>query len=131
MEFVNELMQAKDTPVADTAAWREATESLTLMLAPFTPHLAEELWQRLGKPFTVHQQSWPTWDESLAAPDTIEVAVQVNGKVRDRITLPADATDADALAAGRASTKAQEYLAGKQVVKEIYVPGRLISFVVK
>ncbi len=131
MEFVNELMKAKGTPVAQTTAWREATESLTLMLAPFTPHLAEELWQRLGKPFSVHTQSWPTWDEELAAADTIEVAVQVNGKVRDRITLPADATESDALTAGRASTKAQEYLTGKQVVKEIYVPGRLISFVVK
>jgi leucyl-tRNA synthetase len=131
MEFVNELMKAKDTPVASTAAWREATESLALMLAPFAPHIAEELWHRLGKPFSVHTQSWPAWDEELAADETIEVAVQVNGKVRDRITLPAGATDSDALAAARASARVQEHLAGKDVVKEIHVPGRLISFVVR
>ncbi|MDQ3549533.1 MAG: class I tRNA ligase family protein, partial [Chloroflexota bacterium] len=130
-EFVNELMKGKDTPVAQTTAWREATESLALMLAPFTPHLAEELWNRLGKPFSVHNQSWPAWDEALAAAETVEVAVQVNGKVRDRIDLPAASSDTDALAAARASAKVQEYLTGKQIVKEIYVPGRLISFVVR
>jgi len=131
MEFVNELMKGKDTPIAQTTAWREATESVALMLAPFTPHLAEELWHRLGKPFSIHNQSWPAWDEELAAAETIEVAVQVNGKVRDRVSLPAEVSETDALTAARASAKVQEYLTDKQVVKEIYVPGRLISFVVR
>jgi leucyl-tRNA synthetase len=131
MELVNELMRQKDGAVARTAAWREALETLVLLLAPAAPHIAEELWHRLGKPFSVHTQSWPAWDAARAAEETIEVAVQVNGKVRDRVTIPAAAAEADALAAARASARVQEYLSGKQVVKAIYVPGRLISFVVK
>jgi leucyl-tRNA synthetase len=97
MEFVNDLMRQKDDAVAQTAAWREALQTLALLMAPAAPYMAEELWSRLDKPFSVHNQSWPTWSEELAAEDTIEVAVQVNGKVRGHIQLPADAGDADAL----------------------------------
>jgi leucyl-tRNA synthetase len=131
MEFVNELMRLKDTEVAQTSTWREATETLTLLLAPGAPHIAEELWHRLGREYSVHTQPWPTWDEGLAAEDTIEIAVQVNGKVRDRVTLPAAASEADALAAAKASARVAEHVSGKTIVKEIYVPGRLINFVVR
>jgi leucyl-tRNA synthetase len=131
MEFVNELMRVKDTDVAHTRAWREATESLTLLLAPGAPHIAEELWERLGREYSVHNQQWPNWDEALAAEDTVEIAVQVNGRVRGRVTLPADVGEAEALATAKASERVAEYLSGSTIVKEIYVPGRLINFVVK
>ncbi len=131
MEFVNELMKLKDTPTARTAAWREATETLALLLAPATPHLAEELWSRLGKEFSVHDQRWPEWSEELAAEDTLEIVVQVNGKVRGRVSLSADVDEAAALAAARADTHVASYLDGKTIVKEIYVAGRLINFVVR
>jgi leucyl-tRNA synthetase len=132
MEFVNELMRLKDSPVAHTSAWREALLTLPLLLAPAAPHIAEELWTNtLGRPFSVHQQSWPTWSEELAADETVEIVVQVNGKVRERVTLPANATETDALAAARALERIAEQLAGKTVMKEIYVAGRLINFVVR
>jgi leucyl-tRNA synthetase len=131
MEMVNELSRLKETDVTGTTAWREALETLALLLAPGAPHLAEELWHRLGQPFSIHTQPWPAWDEALAAEDVIEVAVQINGKVRARITIPADTDDASALAAARAHERIAEHLAGKSVIKEIVVPGRLVSFVVR
>jgi leucyl-tRNA synthetase len=131
MELVNELSRLKETDVTGTAAWREALETLALLLAPGAPHLAEELWHRLGQPFSVHNQPWPVWDEELAAEDVIEVAIQINGKVRARITIPSGATESDALAAARANDRIAEQLAGKTILKEIVVPGRLVSFVVR
>ncbi|HEX2282661.1 MAG TPA: leucine--tRNA ligase, partial [Thermomicrobiales bacterium] len=131
MEFVNELMKLKDTPTANTTAWREATETLALLLAPSAPHIAEELWHRLGNEFSVHNQRWPEWSAELAAEDTIEIAVQVNGKVRGRVSLPAEADEATALSAAREDGNVASHLDGKSIVKEIYVPGRLINFVVR
>jgi len=105
MEFVNELMRLKDSEVANTTAWREAVETLALLLAPGAPHIAEELWHRLGKEFSIHNQPWPTWDEALVAEETIDIPVQVNGKIRDRITIPAAADEAETLAAARATAR--------------------------
>jgi len=131
MDFVNDLMRLKDTPVAHATAWQEATATLALLLAPLAPHTGEEFWHRLGRPFSVHQQPWPTWDPALAADETIEVAVQVNGKVRDRITLTPDASEAAALAAAKASVKVAPWLDGKTIVREMYVPGRLVNIAVR
>ncbi len=131
MEFVNELMKLKDTPTANTAAWKKATRTLALLLAPGAPHVAEELWHRMGFPFSIHNESWPKWDPELAAEDTIEIAVQVNGKVRGRIELQADADQSSAIAAARADSHVAGHLEGKSIVKEIYVPGRLVNFVVR
>ncbi|MBI3910415.1 MAG: leucine--tRNA ligase [Armatimonadetes bacterium] len=129
MEFVNALMKARGTALAGSGTYREATRALTLMLAPGAPHLAEELWERLGQPFSVHQQAWPTWDEALAAPAEIEIAVQVNGKVRDRITVAVDAPEAEVTAAALASERVQAQLQGRPPRKVIYVPGRLVNIV--
>ncbi len=129
IEFVNELMRLKDTPLASTPAWREAIETLVLLMAPSTPYVAEELWERLGLPYSVHMQSWPVYDEAMVAESLVEVVVQVNGKVRDRLMLPADATEADALAAVLAAPKIAEALAGTEPRKVIYVPGRLVNIV--
>ncbi len=91
MTFSNRLLAAKNTPVVHTCAWKEAIETLVLLLAPVTPHLSEELWSRIGGGYSVHQRDWPEWDETLARPATIEMPVQVNGKVRARIEVEVDA----------------------------------------
>jgi leucyl-tRNA synthetase len=131
IEFTNELMKLKDTGVAKTGAWRDAIADLTLMMAPLTPYVAEEMWELLGNEFSVHQQSWPAYDEALAAEETIEIPVQINGKVRDKVVIEAGLSEAEQLAAAKASDRIQEQIAGKTVVKEISVPGRLVNIVVK
>jgi leucyl-tRNA synthetase len=131
IEFTNELMKLKDTPVATTVAWRESMEALTLLMAPSTPYAAEEMWSRLGKPFSVHTQSWPVYDERLAAVATVEIPVQINGKVRDKINVEAGITGDAQLEAAKASPKIAELLQGKTVVKEVSVPGRLVNIVVR
>jgi len=131
IEFTNELMKLKDGPIATTPVWREAMESLTLLMAPSTPYVAEEMWSRLGMPFSVHHQSWPVYDEALATVATVEVPVQVNGKVRDKVVVPTGTVEAEVLAAAKASEKVQEHLAGKSIVREIVVPDRLVNIVVR
>ena len=131
IEFTNELMKLRDQPVARTPAWREAVETLTLLMAPSTPYVAEEMWSRLGKPFSVHQQAWPTYDEALAAVQTVEIPVQINGKVRDKIVVETGLAKDALLAAAKASGRIREYLDGKTVVKEIAVPDRLVNIVVR
>ena len=131
IEFTNELMKLRNQPVAKTVVWREAAETLTLLMAPSTPYVAEEMWARLGNEFSVHQQEWPVFDEKLAAVETVEIPVQVNGKVRDKIMIEAGASQEDQLAAAKASEKIQEQIIGKTVVKEISVPGRLVNIVIR
>jgi leucyl-tRNA synthetase len=131
IEFTNELMKLKDTDVATTGAWRDAITALALMMAPLTPYAAEEMWELLGNEFSVHQQSWPIFDEALAAVETVEIPVQVNGKVRDKIVIEAGLSDAEQMEAAKASDRIQELIAGKTIVKEISIPGRLVNIVVK
>ncbi len=90
MELLNEMYKAREAGAVGTPEWEEATEIYLKMLAPVCPHIAEELWTtQMGKPYSIHQQSWPKVDEAAAKEDVIEIPVQVNGKVRDRISLPA------------------------------------------
>ncbi len=132
MEYTNYLTKLRETgAVVDADAWREARESLTLLLAPIVPHLAEELWERQGKPYSVHTQAWPTFDAALAAADEVEVPVQVNGKVRERLMLPLDAPEDVARERALASASVQQHLAGKEIARLIYVPNRLVNIVVK
>ena len=131
MEFTNYLAKAKEMGCITDSAWKEAIDILLLLLAPTVPHLAEELWQRVGYDYSIHNQSWPHWDEALAKDEEITLVVQVNGKLRDRIIVSASITEAEArqLAVERQRVKA--YLAGKKILKRIYVPGRLVNFVVE
>ncbi|MFZ5953298.1 MAG: leucine--tRNA ligase [Candidatus Rifleibacteriota bacterium] len=132
MELTNAMVEAaKKTSLASTALWREAVETFLKLLAPITPFLAEELWQMIGNAGSVHQQKWPAWDEGALVESTVTLPVQVNGKLRDQLELPADIDEAGARHAAEASEKVQKHLEGKQVVKFIYVPKRMISFVVK
>ncbi|MCX2727490.1 leucine--tRNA ligase [Thermomicrobium sp. 4228-Ro] len=130
MELVNELSRLRETPVVRMPVWREALETLVLLLAPGAPHIAEELWERLGKPYSVHLQAWPSYDPELAAEGTVELVVQVNGRVRDRLVVPVDISEDEAVARARATERVQSYLAGKRIERVIYVPGRLVNFVV-
>jgi leucyl-tRNA synthetase len=109
---------------------RELAENFTLMLAPFAPHLAEELWERLGHHKSLARRPWPTYDEAKLAESTMELPVQVNGKVRDRITVPADADEPTILSTAETAAGARPWLDGKSIKKRLYVPKRLVNFVV-
>ena len=102
-----------------------------LLLSPLAPHLAEELWEKMGHRETLAYHPWPEHDPSALVEDTVEVAVQINGKVRDRLEVPVAISSDDIQAQALARDKVKESIAGKQVVKAIYVPGKLLSLVVK
>jgi leucyl-tRNA synthetase len=131
MELNNALLKAKETPVYGTEAWKEAIEALLLMLAPACPHIAEELWVRSGHPYSVHLQAWPSWDATVAAEELITLVVQVNGKVRDRIEVPAGVDEETARSLALATEGAQRHIAGKLVASVIVVPNRLVNIVVR
>ena len=130
MSLANEMMKAKDLAVVGTTAWQEAVHSLILMLAPAAPHIAEELWERIGGEYSVHQQEWPTWEEEKAADEEITLIVQINGKVRDRIQVPSTISDQAAQQMALESEAIQRHL-GEVTPKDIIVvPGRLVNIVV-
>jgi leucyl-tRNA synthetase len=130
MELLNEMYKAREAGALGTPEWDEAQDIYLRMMAPSTPHLAEELWMRLGKPYSVHTQSWPEVDEDAAAEEKITLVVQVNGRVRDRIEAPVDISEADAKALALASEAVQKHLDGKPPRKVIVVPGRLVNIVI-
>ncbi|MEA1952387.1 MAG: class I tRNA ligase family protein, partial [Planctomycetota bacterium] len=124
MEFTNYFLKQDTRP-------RSAMEQIVLLLAPFAPHICEELWSLLGNKETLAYEPWPTYDEEAIREDTIEIPVQIKGKLRAKVQVPADA-DRDALAAAaKANPRIAELIEGKTIVKEIVVPGRLVNFVVK
>jgi leucyl-tRNA synthetase len=129
MELMNELYQARDKGTAGSPAWEEALDVYLRMLAPVAPHLAEELWARLGKPYSVHRQPWPEVDEEATREESFTLVVQVNGKVRDRLSAPVGISKEDAEKRALASAGAQQFLEGKEVRKVIVVPGRLVNVV--
>ena len=131
MELVNELYRLRETAVYRGAAWNESIGMLTLLLAPFAPHLAEELWQRTGGEGSVHLQSWPEYDGALTVDETVELVVQVNGKVRDRIVVAADAADEQVRELALAGERVRESMNGKQVVRVVVVPKKLVNIVVR
>lgn len=124
MEFVNEAMKAPALP-------RALLEPFVLLLAPFAPHMAEEVWERLGHGETLAYAPWPGYDESLLVESSVEIPVQVNGKLRARVSIAADAGKEAVLEAARGEEGVRAHLEGKRVVKEIYVPGKMVNFVVK
>jgi leucyl-tRNA synthetase len=123
------------TPVIDrpetAAVLREALEALVLLISPFTPHVAEELWAGLGHDASLVTAGWPVYDEAAAREEEVEIPVQVNGKVRGRVTVPAEASEQTIEAAALAAPQIRTYLEGKQVAKVIVARGRLVSVVVK
>ncbi|HET6597503.1 MAG TPA: leucine--tRNA ligase [Anaerolineales bacterium] len=131
MELLNEMYKAREAGAVGTTQWEEATEIYIKMLAPVAPHIAEELWtNQLGKPYSIHQQQWPKIDEAAAKEDTIELPVQINGKVRDRIIVAADASEEEIKSAALASETVKKHLEGKEPKKIIVANKRLVSLVI-
>ena len=124
MVCVNELIQLEVRP-------RAVLETFVLLLAPYAPHLAEELWAKLGHERSLAYEAWPVADPRYLAADTVTVVVQVNGKLRDQIEVPAGAAGEAVIAQARATPKIVPWLEGRTVVKEIFVPGKLVNLVVK
>jgi leucyl-tRNA synthetase len=123
MEYVNALRETG-------CAMREAVEPLLVMLAPYAPHLAEELWAALGHDRSIFQASWPSYDATLAAAGDVEVVVQVNGRVRGRVTVSRGASEAEVVARAMQDESVRKFVDGKPVRKTIYVQDRLLNFVV-
>ena len=121
--FVNEATGAPVVP----RAW---FESFVTILSPFAPHVAEEMWQRLGHPDTIAFAPWPAFDPAKVAGATLRLGVQVNGKARSEIEVALDADEASVIAAAKADAKIQPLIAGKAIKREIYVKGRLVNLVV-
>ncbi|MBX0326802.1 leucine--tRNA ligase [Oscillochloris sp. ZM17-4] len=130
MEFTNAMYKARDGGMAGTPAWAEATEALVLLIAPVAPHMAEELWARTGRGYSVHQQPWPAADPALAAEDEVEVVLQVNGKVRDKLTVPVGASEDQLRALAMESDRVRSHIGEKSIRKVIVVPGKLVNVVV-
>ncbi len=131
MEFSNYLTKVRDIGAVAVSDWNESIRTLMLLLAPTAPHLAEELWQQTGHDYSIHNQQWPVWDAELASDEEITLVVQVNGKLRDRIIVPASTTEVEAIQIAAESTRVKPYLEGKEALKKIYVPGTLVNIVVR
>ena len=132
MEAINDLYKL-NTTVPYTAAyddWRWAIETFAQLLAPFAPHITEEIWSQLGHDDSIHTSEWPHHDEQYLVSDTVTIVVQVNGKVRAQMQVAKDADKDAILAQARAEGNVQPYLDGKDIKKEIFVPGKLVNFVV-
>jgi leucyl-tRNA synthetase len=131
MEYTNYLNKIKDGGTVSADAWKEAIKTLLLLLAPSAPHITEELWSRTGRPFSVHNQPWPEFSLELAKEEEITLVVQVNGKVRERLTVPASITEDEAKKLVLANERVKSFTQGKEPANIVYVPGRLINLVVK
>jgi leucyl-tRNA synthetase len=131
MEYTNFLQSAREAGAVQREAWDEAIDAMMRMLAPPVPYIAEELWTRKGRPYSVHQQSWPSHDESLAASDMFTLVVQVNGKLRDRFEVPVDISEEAAKEMALASPRVRAHTEGKELARVLYVPGRLVNIVVR
>jgi leucyl-tRNA synthetase len=123
MEFTNHLTKLQTRP-------RAVFDPFVLLLSPFAPHLAEELWHVQGHPKTLAYEPWPTYDEALTKADEIEVPVQVNGKLRSKVTVPATADEETLKAAALADERIKEQLQGKTIKKLIVVPKKLVNLVI-
>lgn len=131
MEAVNKLYLAKTSlPFGPSEQWQEALEFIVMLIAPFAPHVADELWQQLGHSDSVHKDHWPQWSEQYLQDDRITIVVQVNGKVRAQLQVDAESTKDAILTAAKADDHVNSYVAGKDIKKEIFVPGKLVNFVV-
>jgi leucyl-tRNA synthetase len=124
MEFINVVYKAGRIE-------KGQAERFVLLLAPFAPHIAEELWRQLGHDGSLAYEPWPAYDESMLVEDTIELPVQVNGKLRARITVPANASQEEIVDAALSNERIAELVQGKEIIKKIVVPGKLVNIVVK
>jgi len=130
MEMVNELSDYKDRDISKKVL-SESLDTLLLLLAPFAPHLAEELWHKLGHMRSVYLEKWPSYDAAAILEDEIEIVVQVNGKVRDKIVIPVNTPEEEVKEAALKQERIAPYIKDKKIIKVISVPGKLVNIVVK
>ncbi|HKD74941.1 MAG TPA: class I tRNA ligase family protein, partial [Ktedonobacterales bacterium] len=132
MEMTNALTVARDSgeAEADPAAFDDAITALIQMLAPLAPHVTEELWHRRGHKTSIHDSDWPVYDEALTVDAIITIPVQVNGKLRGTVQVPAGSGETDVRTAAESDTKVAAYVAGKPIRNIVFVPDKLINFVV-
>jgi leucyl-tRNA synthetase len=131
MEFTNYLSKVRDEGTVAVSLWRENIVILLLLLAPVAPHLAEELWGKMGQPYSIHTQRWPEWDEKWVQKEEFTLVVQVNGKLRDRMQVSVSVTGAEARQMALGRQRVKDYLGEKEVAKVIYLPGRLVNVVTR
>ncbi len=132
MEFLNSFQgYVRENKKVDRNLLEEVCEKLLLILSPFVPHITEELWRKMGKKESIHMQEWPSYEPELATAEEVTIAVQVNGKLRDRLTVPVDISENELEELALSSEKVKKYVDGKKVLKVIKVPRRLINIVVK
>jgi leucyl-tRNA synthetase len=130
MELINDMIVFKEAGGWNTDVWNEAVDVYLRMMAPITPHIAEELWAQLGKPYSIHQQDWPQVDEDATIEEIFTLVLQVNGKVRDKVKVKVEISEEKAKEMALASEHVQKFLGGRQPRKVIYVSGRLVNIVV-
>ena len=130
MEYTNQISEQYREGQVSVNVWANALDNLLILMSPIVPHLTEEMWESLGNSFSIHKQKWPKYDSDLAAHDEITLVVQVNGKLRDRIQVPADLEEERAKEIALSSEKVGGYIEGKEINKIIYIEGRLINIVV-
>ena len=131
MEYTNSLNQAWERKGILSEEWNDAIEKLLLLLAPSAPHVADELWERTGHTGSVHAEALPEWDPKLAADEVVTLVVQVNGRVRDKVEVPADIAEDAATTIALESQRVAPHIEGKQIARVIYVPGKLVNIVAK
>ncbi len=131
MTLTNAMSKAKNGAMVQTDEWQEGREMLLRLIAPFAPHIAEELWDRADFGGSVHAQTWPDYDKGALEQNTLTIAVQVNGKRRGEVDVPKDADKDAILVAAKAEPNVARYVEGVNIVREIVVPGRLVNIVVK
>ena len=128
---ISAMMELVNAAYKEPAISRQAAETLVLLLAPYAPHLAEELWEQLGHKGSLAYAPWPSFDPALTEDDQITILVQVSGKLRGTLQVAADSTKDQIIAAAKDLESVQRHLEGKTLVKEIFVPGKIINFVVR
>ena len=128
---ISAMMELVNTAYKEPAISNADAEAMTLMLAPYAPHLAEEVWEKLGHKSTLAYVSWPKFDSSLVTEDTVTLSIQVNGKLRGTLVVDKSAAKTDIIALAKKCEGVEKHLEDKEIVKEIFVPGKIVSFVVK
>jgi leucyl-tRNA synthetase len=130
MEHSTAMQKARDAGPVDGEAWDEAVESALLLTAPLAPHITEELWGRTGRGYSIHLAAWPVADPALARDESVELAVQVNGKVREHLLLALDTSEAEAREMALGLPRVREWIGEGEPRRIIYVPGKLLNIVV-
>tara|TARA_A100001037_G_C15018833_1_gene575333 strand:- start:101 stop:1078 length:978 start_codon:yes stop_codon:yes gene_type:complete len=131
MSLTNDLYTIRTNAVVDSKTWKETLDTLLLLLAPFCPHIAEELWEMIGNGYSIHQHSWPEYIEDLTKEEHIKIPMQINGKLREHILIPRDATEAEVFELATKLERWDEIIGTHQITRVIYVPARLLNIVIK